>query len=376
MTDDLPRVLCVDDEPRVLDGLNRLIGDSYTLTTATSGAEGLEILSREPEFDAVVSDMRMPGMDGARFLARVAVLHPRSPRVLLTGQAELQSAIQAINEGGIFRFLCKPCGEAQLRATLAAAVRQHRLETAEQALLRDTVGQILKLLTELLQVTMPEAFGRSSAARRIVAHLVQEMGLEDGWIYEAAAALAPLGLVSVPPDTLARALSGKALAAADDEAVRAHPAVGARLLAQVARFETVAEIVRRQEDLIRMDPCRDPVEIGVVLLQVAREADQRLGLGHPLHTIVSELAARFPFPTARRAIAALGTWVPPETAGEVRNLSASALRAGMIAEDGVRTRAGMLLVPPGRELDQVVLERLRRFAETAGLTEPIRVRVG
>lgn len=100
-----PRVLCVDDEPRVLAALARTLHRHFALTTAASGAGGLELLRREGPFAVVVSDLRMPGMDGVAFLARVREAAPDTVRVLLTGQADLAAAVAAVNEGNIFRFL-------------------------------------------------------------------------------------------------------------------------------------------------------------------------------------------------------------------------------------------------------------------------------
>src|SRR5579872_5364165 len=102
-------ILCVDDEPRVLDGLTRVLRRDFVVSTALSGADGLALLSQGGPFAVVMSDMRMPVMDGATFLQNVRQTSPDSTRVLLTGQTEIESAIAAINRGNIFRFLLKPC---------------------------------------------------------------------------------------------------------------------------------------------------------------------------------------------------------------------------------------------------------------------------
>ena len=104
-----PRVLCVDDEPQVLEGLALNLRRHYEVHVAGSGAEGLQRLEQDGPFAVVLSDMRMPGMTGAVFLAHVRQRAPDSVRLLLTGHAELDAAIAAINTGHIFRFLAKPC---------------------------------------------------------------------------------------------------------------------------------------------------------------------------------------------------------------------------------------------------------------------------
>lgn len=121
-----PRILCVDDEPRVLEGLRRQLGRRFDVRTATSGASGLAIVDRDGPFAVVVSDMRMPAMDGAGFLRRVRERAVETVRILLTGYGDLQSAAAAVNEGSIFRLLSKPCPPDVLQEALAAAVQQHR----------------------------------------------------------------------------------------------------------------------------------------------------------------------------------------------------------------------------------------------------------
>ena len=119
------RVLCVDDEPHVLEGLSLHLRRRYDVDTATSGGAGLDILKADATIAVVLSDMRMPGMDGASFLARAKEVAPDAVRLLLTGQADLDSAIAAVNEGQIFRFLTKPCPPPTLLGAVAAATEQH-----------------------------------------------------------------------------------------------------------------------------------------------------------------------------------------------------------------------------------------------------------
>ncbi|HEY0462627.1 MAG TPA: response regulator, partial [Polyangiaceae bacterium] len=102
-----PRILCVDDEPRVLDGLQRVCHNGFTVETAGSGAEALALLDRGEVFEVIVSDMQMPQMNGTALLAEFRTRAPDTIRVLLTGQADINAAITAVNHGQIFRFLSK-----------------------------------------------------------------------------------------------------------------------------------------------------------------------------------------------------------------------------------------------------------------------------
>lgn len=116
------RILCVDDETNILSALRRLFRQNgYQISIAGSGAEGLKVLEAEP-FDLVISDMRMPEMDGAQFLERVFRLYPDTVRILLTGYADITSTISAINKGQIYRYVSKPWDDQELLTTVRQAL--------------------------------------------------------------------------------------------------------------------------------------------------------------------------------------------------------------------------------------------------------------
>lgn len=131
-------VLCVDDEPQVLEGLRLQLHRHHRVLTAGSGAEALEILGGDQRVAVIVSDMRMPVMDGAAFLRRAREIMPEVPRILLTGQTEMASAIAAVNQGQIFGFLTKPCPPTTLIAAVTAAIGRYRLMAAQLLLMRQT----------------------------------------------------------------------------------------------------------------------------------------------------------------------------------------------------------------------------------------------
>ena len=100
---DFPRVLCVDDEPHVLEGLRDSLRRSFDVSVADSGGAGLALLEKDPDgYAVVVSDMRMPGMSGAAFLSQAKRVAPNAVRVLLTGHADVEAAISAVNDGQLF----------------------------------------------------------------------------------------------------------------------------------------------------------------------------------------------------------------------------------------------------------------------------------
>jgi C4-dicarboxylate-specific signal transduction histidine kinase len=141
-----PKILFVDDEPSILEGLAIHARRKFQVSTATSGAEGLQRLKKEGPFAIVVSDMRMPEMDGSAFLREVRLNAPDTIRMLLTGYADLESAMNVVNEGYVFRFLTKPCDPGSLHKAFDSALEQRRLASADKLLLEDKVQQITSQL--------------------------------------------------------------------------------------------------------------------------------------------------------------------------------------------------------------------------------------
>jgi CheY-like chemotaxis protein len=131
------KILFVDDETAILDGYKRLLRGEFDIDTAAGGKIALEMLARN-RYAVVVADMRMPEIDGAQLLARIAVDYPGMVRIMLTGNSDMQTAVRAVNEGNVFRFLTKPCEKELLRNTLNAALGQYRISGLQQESLGTT----------------------------------------------------------------------------------------------------------------------------------------------------------------------------------------------------------------------------------------------
>jgi DNA-binding NtrC family response regulator len=132
-----PVVLLLDDEPNVTAGLKRALhSEPWKILTAATTGGAFDILSREA-VDVVVSDERMPGMSGSQFLSEVRKKYPHTIRMILSGQADLEAAVRAINEGEVYRFLLKPCNPADLRITIRQAMEHKQLVELSRKLLRE-----------------------------------------------------------------------------------------------------------------------------------------------------------------------------------------------------------------------------------------------
>lgn len=372
------RVLFVDDDPNILASFTRQLHRQYRVVTAGSGSLGLEAVEREGPFAVIVSDMRMPGMDGAAFLSRVKESAPDSVRIMLTGNADQQTAVAAVNRGEIFRFLNKPCSREILSAAVDAGIRQYRLVTAEKELLEKTLGGSIRMLTEILGLINPLAFSRASRIRRYVTHIAQEFGLQDLWQYRVAAMLSHIGCVTIPSDILDKVYAGQPLTDEERAMYEGHPRVGAKLLQSIPRLEPVAQMIGGQRiswngtakgaDL----SAEDPVRVGSGLLRVAIDFERRVSAGTSHEEAIGEMRVRAA-EYHPGMLTALRNLPHGEEHWAQRKIGVRDLVARMILDEDVRSRNGMLLVPKGQEVTYPVLERLRNFAAGTGVAEPFRV---
>ncbi len=370
-------ILLVDDDPSLLDGLRRAHRKSFDLRTACGGAEALERIATDGPFAVVVSDYQMPGMNGVELLARVADLAPAAVRVMLTGNADLQSAIRAVNEGRIFRFLQKPCEQSVFAACLDAAVEQHRLVRAEKVLLEQTVRGCIEVLADVLALSNPAAFGRSTRARGYVRQMVAMLRLEHGWKYETAALLSQIGLVSIPADLVDKIAAGEPLSAQHEQVIERHPAIAGELLEKIPRMDQIAQMIAHQR-LTHADAARSgltpSVAIGAQILGTAIDFDELFTLGASRDQILRTMALR----KGRydpRVLRLLESVELPGQCATVRSLAVRELRPGMVLDQDVVGRSGAKIVAKGTKVTPSLLARLRSYAELGGIAGPIRALV-
>src|SRR6202034_2679408 len=186
---------------------------------------------------------RMPGMDGATLLKHVKQLYPETTRILLTGEPGRDAAISAVNEGQIFRFLTKPCPPDQLRSAIEAGVAHHRLLIAEKVLLQETLIGCIKALVDILAITNPVAFGRSTRLRRLSAELAAALEIKGFWQLEAAAMLSQIGFISLPIELVDKLYYGQRLTPEEKTVAEGVPQVAQNLLGRIPRMEPVLEIL-------------------------------------------------------------------------------------------------------------------------------------
>jgi FixJ family two-component response regulator len=370
------KILLVDDDCNILDGYRRSLSREFLIETAMGGEQALKFAAENGPYAVVISDMRMPGMDGIQLLSRIKAQSPDTVRVMLTGNADMDTAINAINEGSIFRFLNKPCSKEVMAKTLTAALVQYRLVTAEKQLLEQTLSGSIQVLTEVLSLVNPAAFGRAERARRYIHHIVTSMKLANVWQYEVAAMMSQLGCVTLAPETIEAVYGGEKLSPNEQAQYDAHPCVAYDLLSKIPRLEPIARMIEHQNrpvpEATTADPEMADMRLGTEILRLTLAYEKLIHKGtsrtEAVHTL-SRQNKNFS-PEFFHALVELD---PNSEEGEIRKCRIDELSPGMIIQQEVRTYEGALLVSKGQEVTSALLSKLKNFHARRVLTGDVTV---
>ena len=372
MIDSTPHlVLCVDDEPRVVDGLALHLRNDYQVLSANGAQSALQALKDHGAPAVIVSDMRMPGMDGATLLKHVKHLYPETTRILLTGDPGRDVAIAAVNEGQIFRYLTKPCPPDQLRAAIEAGVAHHRLLVAEKVLLQETLIGCIGALVDILAITNPVAFGRATRVKRVAADLAAAIGTKGFWQLEAAAMLSQIGYISLPTELVEKLHYGKRLTSEERVLADGAPQVAQKLLGRIPRLEPVMEILAASQQ-VKSDLPEGLIKLGAGILRLVLEYDTQIAQGRPINEAIAAIRAqtsRHDAKLVEQLELLVGASVGAQDQSEV---AVGDLIPGMVFMNDLRTPVGTLLVPKGFEVTATFLERVRNFGPGI-LQERVRV---
>jgi response regulator RpfG family c-di-GMP phosphodiesterase len=374
---DLPRILLVDDEPNLLDGLRRQLRREFDVETAVGAAKGLFALGQKRPFEVIVSDFLMPGINGAEFLAAARKAAPTATRMLLTGHTSLPDAAVTVNEGQVYRMLLKPVDQETMVAALHDGVAQHRLVVAERELLEKTLQGSVRALTEVLSLVSPAAFGRAARMRRVASAILDHLAVKDRWAAELAVEMSQLGVVSLPPVVSEKLAAGADLLPAEQAMVDQLPSVAEQLIAPIPRLAPVAEAIRLAGK--GFDGSGGPddnvsgerIPFGARLLRLVQDHDELIRQGSTPTMALATLRS-FGARYDPQLLDALVASAPQP--GDVRGVMLDDLQCGMVLAAAATSRTGVLLVNPGQEITAGLLTRLENFAALEdGVAEPLMV---
>jgi response regulator RpfG family c-di-GMP phosphodiesterase len=422
-----PTLLLVDDEPSVLSALRRLFRlQGYDIEQATSGADALQVLARRP-VDLVISDMRMPEMDGATFLEAVRQSHPDTVRLLLTGYADIGATVAAINRGEIHRYIAKPWDDQDLLLVVADALRRRALEQHNRALLALTRQQNLDLaalnhgledrvaartaeleqLASMLQAAYDELDadftkamkvfsgllelrhdGMAGHGRRVsalVERVARRLALDERSRHDLvlAALLHDIGKIGFSDELLRQPVSR--LNAQELARYQRHPVDGEAALLSMDKLRGAALIVRQHHERVdgRGFPDQlggDDIGLGARILAAASDYDGLVSgdLAETAYTAEQARQALYDGigshydPAVVAALCSVLDQLADEAVAELK-LDERALRPRMVLSQDLLTPMGAVLLPSGYRFDAAMVRRVTDLAERFGLHFQIRV---
>ncbi len=376
------KILFVDDDEKILIAYKRHLRKKFTIDVASGGEEGLKVIKERGPFSVIVSDMRMPGMNGAEFLAAVREKAPKAVRIMLTGQADMDDTIDVVNKGHIFRFLTKPCPPDLMTETLEDALEQYHLVNAERELLEKTLLGSIKVLTDVLSLVNPVAFGCASRIKSYVRYMAKQMRLKRLWRFEIAAMLSQTGCVTMAQETLLKLYAGQPLSDDESKMYSSHPQVGSKMLLNIPRLDSISAMIKKQQvpyceytgTDYGSDKERD-ISIGAQMLRAALDLDHLITGGSSLRRAIIKMKARDIYnPMLLEYLD--GMEETSRERVEIRAVGVRELTVGMVINEDVLSMSNRLLVSRGTEVSESVILHLTSIAANTGVKEPFRVLLG
>lgn len=345
-----PRVLCVDDEPDVLDGLMLGLRRTAAVKTASCVAEALKCLTEDKPYWVVISDVQLPGMSGSQLLGLVKKRSPLTQRILLTGVANLDLALNAINSGEVFRFLTKPCPADLVRDSVLQAAEVYAQRAKEKESSIDAPRATLQTLLEMCSDFDKRAVSRAMKVRSRVLSVSASLGCASTELEFAALVYGLVQSLAVGdrPKELAQSL----LVRISQTSPTLRCAVDLLRQARPTAFEGF--------DLPPIDPSIGADRPDVHALRAVCELDTIEMTTANSNAAIDRLI-RSGTAYSKQVIHALCNASAPDN--DVRTLPLTALDAGMLLARDVRTREGALLLSKDTVLTETMLDRLLEYRE-------------
>jgi len=408
-------ILLVDDEANILSALKRLFRPyGYRLLTAGSGAEGLALLEQEDgQIDLIISDMRMPEMDGARFLAQVRQRWPDTIRILLTGYADMESTVAAINEGRIARYISKPWNDGEMLLTVKDVLERRQLEkeklrlelltqrqneelvalnagleatvaqrTAELQKAHDRIKQSfytsIQIFSNLIELRAGHMAGHSARVADMARKLAIKMNLNEKECQDIflAALLHDIGKIGLPDDLLDKPPTQMT---GDEFALwRRHPIKGEQALMSLEALQDVAAIIRGHHEHFDGSGYPDclsgmTIPLGARILALVNEYDGLVQGGLTSKRLSDTDARQFIFRAKGKRYdpsvvdAFLGQETKPEELGiDDRELTTYELLPGMVLSRDLISRDSVVLLTTNYVLTERLIQQLKDFERTEG----------
>jgi len=356
------KILCVDDEESILKGLQLNLRNKFELHLASDGQEGLELFQKEGGFAVVLSDMRMPRMNGAEMLSNIKKIDEEVVTVLLTGHTDFESAMAAVNDGNVFRMLSKPCPPELLIKVLQDATAQHDLITSKRILLDKTLRGAVDALAQSLATTQPLFFGRAQRVRRLANGLAEEINLKDSWRVGVAAVFSQLAYLSIPQHLSESVYHRKNLNSETKSMVRELPDETLKIVDLIPGLEDIREILQRTDIQPKFElEDGSGVRTAASIIRVGLDYDYYQEVGHQDSLIIKTLESRKEIYDPQ-VVAALASFLDTDSDSySIEEIDTRKLDEGMRLNQDLLLDGSMLIASSGADIDRTLLKIIRNY---------------
>jgi len=373
-------ILVVDDAPENIDAMTGILQDDYQVKVALRGKKALELVQGDNPPDLILLDIVMPEMDGYEVCRRLKA-DPATreiPVIFVTGLDSPMDEARGLRLGAV-DFINKPLQPLVILARVATHMKLKSTTAQLRTTLSKTFLGSIRLLTDILSLTNPQAFNQASRIKEYIANIIEYLEVGDSWRFETAALLSNIGCVTLAPDLMGRILDGKNITEKEKEIYQSHPVVGRDLLADIPGLETVAEMVFHQQDTydpkVHKGPPQgwDPVKLGGLLLRMVIDFDRQTCAGETPESILTDMTVQNEIycPELVKVLAKIHAGKPKMV--ELK-LNLNELRAGMILTQDLYDAGGTKIVGAGCELTPEILRLIHRYDENNKLKQPIQVK--
>lgn len=390
-------LLFVDDEPEMLNSYQRSFRKLYDISVAPNGEEAINILKSGKTVHVILSDFKMPKMNGVEFLSKAKEIQPNAVRILITGFADLQTSITAVNEGNIFRFLTKPISVENLNIVIQEAINQYKLLNLEKELLDKTLKGSLKILIDILSIVQPIAFKQAKLATQLAVKISENQGVKNLWEVEIATLLSQIGTVAVPQDILEKKYSGKLLSEKEEAIYNSIPNIGANLISKIPYFERVAKIISYQDEEKLLSLNEDNITIKIArIIKTVNDFDMMIKKGIDINFAFKTLGQKKDLYSleiikaleqalidiknkeiieARNQRNAKSFSMSKEKPLKIALLPLDLLKAGMVLIEPITDSNGNIILNKGYELNDLIINKLKNIATVKEINQKFKVKL-
>jgi response regulator RpfG family c-di-GMP phosphodiesterase len=373
------KVLFVDDDPMILSGFVRNFRRYFNVYIAPDAESALEYIKNDGPFAVAVSDMKMPGMNGVVFFEKLRKVSPDTVRIMLSGEASLDMAVDAMNSGAVYKFLIKPVSPDEMLKIIALGLEEHNRISGGKRLLDETLNGSVQALMDVLVLTNPIAFSRGKRLRHYIFQLGRMIGIQNIWIYEIAAMLSQIGCVTVSEETVEKFVEGEELDDKEQRILKFVPQISKKVIAKIPGLDLVSEIIENQNTDIDYSMVKYPLNrtpqaiLGSLLLKTVTEFDNMICAG----LSKTEAISRMSYSDEKNERTLLkylkDVSVFNESPSQIRLKKIDDLREGMILAEDIKTNKGFLIAPKGYEADKSLISRLEDYSRKKIIKDSVHV---